>query len=120
MNRQIRALGIVVIVCYVAVFLKLNQVQVLQAQGYSDRPDNTRQLQRDFNQPRGDILTADEATVARSIPVRAALRYQRDYPDKELFSAVSGYYSFTLGSDGVERTYNEQLAGRASGQKELL
>jgi len=116
-NRQIRALGIVVIVCYVAVFLKLNQVQVLQAQGYSDRPDNTRQLQRDFNQPRGDILTADEATVARSIPVRAALRYQRDYPDKELFSAVSGYYSFTLGSDGVERTYNEQLAGRTPSLK---
>lgn len=117
MSRQIRALGIVVIVCYVALFLKLNQVQVLQAAAYSNRPDNTRQLQRDFNQPRGDILTADESTVARSVPVRAALRYQREYPDGDLFSAVSGFYSFTLGSDGVERSYNEQLAGRTPSLK---
>ncbi len=114
MNRQIKALGIIVIVCYVAVFLKLNQVQVLEAQAYSDRPDNTRQLQRDFNQPRGDIITADGAVAATSDEVRAALQYQRVYPDKELFSAITGYYSFALGSDGVERTYNEELAGRTA------
>ena len=106
MNRQIKALGVIVIICYVAVFAKLNQVQVLQAQAYSDRPDNTRQLQRDFNQPRGDILTADGKTAATSEERRAA-RYQRVYPDGELLSAVTGYYSFTLGSDGVERTYSE-------------
>ncbi|HNG25511.1 MAG TPA: hypothetical protein PLC03_16210, partial [Microthrixaceae bacterium] len=99
MNRQIKALGVIVIICYVAVFAKLNQVQVLQAQAYSDRPDNTRQLQRDFNQPRGDILTADGKTAATSEERRAALRYQRVYPDGELLSAVTGYYSFTLGSD---------------------
>jgi len=113
-NRQIKALGIIVIVCYVAVFLKLNQVQVLEAQAYSDRPDNTRQLQRDFNQPRGDIITADGAVAATSDEVRAALQYQRVYPDKELFSSITGYYSFALGSDGVERTYNEELAGRTA------
>ena len=117
MNRQIKALGVIVIICYVAVFAKLNQVQVLQAQAYSDRPDNTRQLQRDFNQPRGDILTADGKTAATSEERRAALRYQRVYPDGELLSAVTGYYSFTLGSDGVERTYNEELAGRTPSLK---
>lgn len=114
MTRQIKALGAVILVCYVAVFLKLNQVQVLQAQALSDRPDNTRQLQRDFNQPRGDILTADEIVVATSEERRAALRYQRHYAYGELFSAITGYYSFTLGSDGVERSYNEELAGRTA------
>ncbi|RUP37921.1 MAG: penicillin-binding protein 2 [Gordonia sp. (in: high G+C Gram-positive bacteria)] len=117
MNRQIKALGVIVIICYVAVFAKLNQVQVLQAQAYSDRPDNTRQLQRDFNQPRGDIITADGKIAATSEERRAALRYQRVYPDGELLSAVTGYYSFTLGSDGVERTYNEELAGRTPSLK---
>ncbi|HPU38326.1 MAG TPA: penicillin-binding transpeptidase domain-containing protein [Microthrixaceae bacterium] len=114
MNKQIKALGIVIMVCYVALFLKLNQVQVLQADAYSNRPDNTRQLLRDFNQPRGDIITADGAVAATSEDRRASLRYQRIYPDGQLFSAVTGYYSFTLGSDGVERTYNEQLAGRTA------
>lgn len=114
MNRQIKALGAVILVCYLALFLKLNQVQVLQAQSLSDRPDNTRQLQRDFNQPRGPIVTADNVVVAQSDERGAALRYQRVYPYDELFSAIGGYYSFTLGSDGVERSYNEELAGRTA------
>jgi peptidoglycan glycosyltransferase len=113
-NKQIKILALAILVCYTALFLKLNQVQVLQANDYNTRPDNTRSLQRDFNQPRGDIITADGAVAATSEARRAALRYQRVYPDGELFSAVTGYYSFTLGSDGVERTYNEQLAGRTA------
>lgn len=114
MNRQIRALGIVIVVAYLALFVKLNQVQVLDAGRYNSRSDNTRSLQRDFNQPRGDIITADGSVAATSAPRRAALRYQRVYPDGELFGAVTGYYSFAMGSDGVERTYNEQLAGRTA------
>ena len=31
MNRQIKILGIVIMLCYFAAFLKLNQIQVLQA-----------------------------------------------------------------------------------------
>lgn len=114
MSRQIKALGAAILVCYLALFVKLNQVQVIQAQALSDRPDNTRQLQRDFNQPRGDIVTADAKVVATSTEQHAALRYQRVYPYDELFSGIAGYYSFTFGSDGVERSYNEELAGRTA------
>lgn len=114
MRKQLKALGAAIIVCYALLFLKLNQVQVLDADRYNSRPDNTRSLQRDFNQPRGDILTADGVVVATSETRRAALRYQRVYPHGELYSQVSGFYSFTLGSDGVERSYNEELAGRTS------
>ncbi len=117
MSKQIKILGIVILVCYAALFLKLNQVQVLEAADYNSRPENTRTLQRDFNQPRGDIITADGNIAATSEERRAALRYQRVYPDGELFSAVTGFYSFNLGSDGVERTYNEQLAGRTASLK---
>ena len=56
----------IVIICYVAVFAKLNQVQVLQAQAYSDRPDNFRQLQRDFNQPAATSSPLDGKTAATS------------------------------------------------------
>ena len=117
MSKQIKILGIVIMGCYVALFVKLNQVQVLDADRYNSRSDNTRSLQRDFNQPRGDIITADGTIAATSDERRAALRYQRRYPDGELFASVTGYYSFALGSDGVERTYNEQLAGRTASLK---
>ena len=80
-NKQIKILAVVILVCYTALFVKLNQVQILDAANLNGRIDNTRTLQRDFNQPRGDIVTADGAVAATSEPRRAALRYQRTYPD---------------------------------------
>lgn len=112
MNRQIRRLGAGLLVLYLALFVKLNQVQVFQAAELNDRPENTRALQRDFNEPRGAIVSADGAVLAFSEERRAALRYQRVYPEGDLFAHVTGYFSFSLGSTGVERTYNDDLAGR--------
>lgn len=114
MSRQIRRLGVAFIVLYAILFVKLNQVQVFQAAELTDRPENTRVLQRDFNEPRGDIVSADGAVLATSEERRAALRFQRVYPDGELFAHLTGYYSFSLGATGVERQYNDDLAGRTT------
>lgn len=114
MSRQISRLGVVFVILYAVLFFKLNQVQVFDAAELTDRPENTRVLQRDFNRPRGDIISADGAVLATSEERRAALRYQRVYPDGELFAHVTGYYSFSLGATGVEREYNDALAGRTT------
>jgi peptidoglycan glycosyltransferase len=113
-KRQIKVLGAVIMICYVAAFAKLNQIQMLQASEYNDRPENTRAQLRDFNRPRGDIVSADGVLLATSEERRAELRYQRVYPEAELFAHITGYYSFRLGSTGVERTYNAELTGRTS------
>ena len=115
MNKQIKVLAVAILVCYSVLFVKLNQVQILDAGKYNRRIDNTRSIQRDFNQPRGDIVTADGAVAATSEERRSALRYQRVYPEGDLFAHVTGYYSFNLGSDGVERYYNDDLAGQTGG-----
>ncbi len=114
MSRQIKVLGAVIMICYVAAFAKLNQLQVLNASEYNDRPENTRAQLRDFNRPRGDIVSADGVLLATSEERRAELRYQRVYPQAGLFAHITGYYSFRLGSTGVERTYNAELTGRTS------
>jgi penicillin-binding protein A len=114
MTRQIRILAAVILLCYVAAFIKLNQIQVLEASEYNDRPENTRALLRDFNRPRGDIVTSDGVIAATSEERRSDLRYQRVYPEGDLFAHVTGYYSFRFGSTGVEREYNAELAGRTT------
>ena len=57
-NRQIRRLGIGLVVLYAALFVQLNVVQVLRADDYNDNPNNRRAVTRDFNRPRGQILAA--------------------------------------------------------------
>lgn len=114
MNRQITRLGIGLMVCYLALFAQLNWLQVFHADELNDRPDNTRAITRDFNEPRGSIVSADGRLLAFSEETGEDLRYQRVYPTGELFAHVVGSYSFQYGSDGVERVYNDELSGQTT------
>lgn len=114
MNRQIKILGIGIMVCYAILFAKLNQIQIFEASELNNRPANTRQQIRDFNSPRGQIVTADGIAIAKSKEVKGELRFQRVYPGGDLYAHVTGYYSFRLGSIGVERQYNSELTGRTT------
>ncbi len=120
MNRQIRRLGIGLLVLYVALFVQLNVIQVLRANAYNEHPENTRAIIRDFSRPRGQILSAEGAVLARSVPVDSPFKLQREYPEGELFAHVTGYFSLNAGADGVERTYNDALAGRTGERIEEL
>ena len=112
MTRQIRALGIGLMVCFIVLFVQLNRLTVFQAAQLNDNPNNTRDILRDFSQPRGSITSADGVVLAESVPSNDRFVYQRKYPEGNLFAHVTGYYSFTLGSSGVEKVYNDELAGR--------
>jgi penicillin-binding protein A len=110
--RQIRWLGAGLLCCFVVLFAQLNRLTVLQADELNRNPENTRAILRDFNQPRGSVTTADGVVIADSVPSTGRFDLQRRYPEGELFAHVTGHYSFTLGSAGLERTYNDELAGR--------
>ena len=112
MDKQIRKLGVVLMVLFAALFLQLNRIQIVQADKLANAPGNTRKATRDFSRPRGVIQTADGAVLARSTPVEGPFEHLRQYPEHDLFGHITGYFSFTYGSDGVERTYNDVLSGR--------
>ena len=117
MNKQIRRLGVGLLACYVLLFVQLNVLQVVRADSYNANPLNTRQVVRDFSRPRGVIQTADGVILAQSVPSNDRYNFQRVYPTKDLFAGVTGYFAFTFGSDGVERSYNDVLAGRTDQQR---
>ncbi|MDQ2648997.1 MAG: penicillin-binding transpeptidase domain-containing protein [Actinomycetota bacterium] len=112
MTRQIRQLGLGLMVCFGILFLQLNRLTVLDASKLNDNPINTREILRDFTKPRGTVTTADGVVVARSVPSDDRFELQREYPQGPLYAPITGFLSFTLGSSGVERTYNDELAGR--------
>ena len=112
MNRQIRVFGIVMIVLFSALFVQLNYLQVFGAEKLNNHPVNSRAVVRDFSRPRGAVQTSDGVLVAESVDTDNAFKRLRRYPEGELFAHLTGFFSFTYGSDGVERTYNDALTGR--------
>jgi peptidoglycan glycosyltransferase len=120
MNAKIRRLAIGLLVCYLALFVRLNLVQVSEQEALVSDSRNDRQTIRDYNRPRGEIVTADGVVVARSVPSadpNDELKFQREYPTASLFANVTGYHSFNFGNTQLERTQNDVLRGSTSQQQ---
>lgn len=112
MTKQIKYLAVALMVLYSAIFLKLNQIQVVQAGDLKNDPRNSRVATRDFARARGVIQTADGTVIAESVPVDSRFKRLRQYPHGALYSPITGYFSFTYGATGVERAYSDHLSGR--------
>ena len=113
MNRRIRQLAAVLIALYVLLFAALNYWQVNRTEELASEPGNTRALIRQFDTPRGPIVSADGVVTARSIqaPGDTDVRFQRQYPTGDLFAHITGYHTFGLGSTQLERTHSDVLTG---------
>jgi len=120
MNTRIRRLAIGMLVCYFALFVQLNILQVGREEELTADPRNDRQTIRDFNRPRGEIFSADGVVLAYSEPVldaNAELEYRRVYPTGSLFGNITGYSTFNFGSTQIERTQSDVLTGTTSAQQ---
>ncbi|MEM8619519.1 MAG: penicillin-binding transpeptidase domain-containing protein [Actinomycetota bacterium] len=119
MNRQIRQLALGLMACYVVLFVALNYWQVGRKEELDAQFDNTRAVLREFNKPRGPIVTADGIVAAFSEPTPPGetYDYRREYPDGELLADITGYFTFAFGSTQVERVYGDVLTGSTAAQQ---
>ncbi len=133
MNRQIRGLAAILLVCFTLLFVQVNLIQVGNRScagaigavvGSSTCRDdldsdqlNSRAILRDFTRPRGSIVTADGVVIAKSVDSHDQYVYQRVYPEGSLYGQITGYYSFVYGSSGLEKRYNDDLAGQTLSQQ---
>ena len=85
------------------------------------RPDVKGKIEpgREFEEPRGEIVSADGVVLARSVenPPGSRFRFQREYPTGELFAHLTGYYSFAFGATQLERSQNAVLTGETGEQQ---
>ena len=119
MNQRIRRLAIALLVLYVILFAQLNFIQVGRKAAIDADVRNTRQTVRDFDRPRGPILTADGLVIAESVRTEPGSTYtwQRTYPEGDLFAHLTGYFTLAYGATQVERVANDVLSGRTNEQQ---
>ena len=123
MNQRIRHLTVVLLALFGALFVSLTNWQVRQQNVLKADGRNNRTTLREFDSPRGRILTADNVIVADTVKVDTDLHpndrftWQREYPTGDLFANISGYYTFGFGTTQVEKLYDDVLAGRTPQQQ---
>jgi penicillin-binding protein A len=109
---RIRRVGISITLAFLAVFVMLNYLQIVEAKDLAANPINVRPVLRDYQAPRGDIVAADGTVVATSVATVGQFERVRSYPTRELFGQITGWFSFAYGAAGVEDAYNGVLNGR--------
>ncbi len=120
MNLRIRHLSLALIALFGVLFIQMQRWQVFDRSELEANPRNNRLTLREFNSPRGQIITADGVVIAQSVPVTDEIdeyKYQREYPEGDLFAHVTGYYTLNYGSTQLERVYSDVLAGKTPAQQ---
>ena len=111
MASRIRWLGVGMVVCFLALFLQLNNVQVKNGHTYATSPYNPEVIEAKYDQPRGIIQSADGVVLAKSVRLtKGSYKYERQYPMGSLFGQITGYLPFGGLPTGVEATYGSYLA----------
>ena len=112
MNRRIRWLGIVLVVCFALLFLQLNNLQVRRAASIKQHAPPHNPVDT-YLLARGKIYSSDGVVLAYSKPTHDVYKYLRVYPQAtaKLFAGVTGYESVAAtNATGLELEYNQFLA----------
>jgi penicillin-binding protein A len=116
LNRQITHLFVVVLVLFTLLVVFTSRWTVFEAKSLQNETANRRPLLEQLQIPRGFIYADDGTVLAKNTRSGhgPTLRYGRTYPTNNLFSHTVGYSFISNGSAGLEKEYNNELAGNAN------
>ncbi|AYF97853.1 peptidoglycan D,D-transpeptidase FtsI family protein [Protaetiibacter intestinalis] len=115
MNKELRRISLLVLAMFVALFTSSTVIQVVEQENLQADSRNVRTLYASFSAERGQIIAGD-TTIAQSVKSDDAYKYQRVYPQGELYAPVTGYFTLNGENTGIEGSLNEYLSGRANQQ----
>jgi len=114
-NKQLRRVTVLVLLMFLTLFGSTTIIQVLQQDNLKADSRNVRTLYASYSAERGPILVAGQP-IAQSVPSSDAYKYQRQYTNGPLYSAVTGYFTLNQGNTGIEGALNDYLSGTANQQ----
>jgi peptidoglycan glycosyltransferase len=123
MNPRIRWVGVVLLLCFVLLFVQLNNIQVRQAKALSQNPlaGGGQTSAKAFDLSRGAILSADKKILAYTAKVGGL--QTRIYPPATAvdFGQITGSVDYVDRAIeyGIEEEYNQFLAQHQSSVNSL-
>ena len=110
MNTPLRRVALAVMVMVVALLANATYVQVIKADDLRTDPRNSRVLLDEYSRQRGQI-SAGGQLLAYSVSTEGRFRFLRVYPDPMTYAPVTGFYSLSYSSSGLERAEDSILNG---------
>ena len=113
MNTPIRRLSILIALLFTTLLVASTVVQFAQARSLGAMASNKRTLLDSYSRERGAIIVGGQA-VAKSVPVQDQYRFLRTYPQGDLYSHLTGFYSYSVGAPyGLEHAADDLLSGNS-------
>jgi peptidoglycan glycosyltransferase len=111
MNKPIRRVAFIALLMFALLLANGTYMMIFRQDTLAAQPQNRRVRDAEFAQNRGAILAAGKVEMAKTVPSKDRFKFQRVYPDGELYAPITGFYSYDRASSALESTYNAQLAG---------
>jgi len=110
MNTSLRRVAVTVMVLVVLLLANATVTQVFTADGLRTDPRNQRVLLDEYSRQRGQI-SAGGQLLAYSVSTSGRFRFLRVYPNAPTYAPVTGFYSLSYSSTGLERAEDTILNG---------
>ncbi|MDN4172235.1 penicillin-binding protein 2 [Nocardioides sp. SOB77] len=113
MNKPIRTISIFCLLLFLALMVNATYLQYQAAGDLNDDPRNRRVIDAAYSRERGAILVGRDS-VAVSEPVDDQFEFLRTYPQPFKYAPLTGFFAYSYGASGIERTQNDVLSGEDS------
>jgi penicillin-binding protein A len=110
MNRPLKRISIAVLVLFLILLVNVNYLQAVEPTSLAARPENIRVTSQENSVQRGNIITQDGVTIAKSQPINDFYKFQRVYTNGPVYAPVTGYDTI-FSSTGVEHAEHSLLSG---------
>jgi penicillin-binding protein A len=110
MNTSLRRISVMIMVLIVLLLANATLTQVFTADGLRADPRNQRVLLDEYSRQRGQI-SAGGQLLAYSVSTNGRFRFLRVYPNPLTYAPVTGFYSLSYSSTGLERAEDTILNG---------
>ncbi|GAA2384291.1 penicillin-binding transpeptidase domain-containing protein [Streptomyces glaucosporus] len=112
MNKPLRRVAIFCGLLMVALMIRGNWIQLVQADELQNDKYNRRVAIERYSQPRGDILLANGKSITGSVETEGNdFKFKRTYKNGKMWAPVTGYASQAFDASQLEKIYDGILTG---------